>query len=122
MGQTTAEADDRAAAIRKTVADIPAGFVATYGQVADLAGLPRRARLVGKVLRELPADTDVPWHRVITASGAIAFAEGSSACRRQSERLRREGVLVARGRVSLAKYRWQPSLDELFWKPPGLDV
>ncbi len=113
--------DENAAAIRATVCDIPRGAVASYGQVASLAGLPRRARLVGRVLRELPKNTDVPWHRVLTASGKLAFPEGSVAFKRQVARLRDEGVSVARGRVSMATYRWEPSLDALFWKPPGLD-
>ncbi|MEL7536259.1 MAG: MGMT family protein [Pseudomonadota bacterium] len=111
---------EHAAAIRAVVADIPAGSVATYGQVAALAGLPRRARLVGRVLKELPKGSKVPWHRVITASGALAFAVDSDAAKRQSTRLRAEGVIVRAGKVKLADFRWEPSLDELLWKPPGL--
>lgn len=57
------------AAIYDTVRRIPRGKVATYGQIAELAGLPRRARLVGQVLWQLDETTDIPWHRVINARG-----------------------------------------------------
>lgn len=100
-----------------TVCDVPAGCVATYGQVAELAGIPRGARQVGRALRELPDGSDVPWHRIITASGRLAFAPGSDAWERQSARLQREGVTLDNGRVNLRQFRWQPDLDELLWKP-----
>ena len=100
-----------------TVRDIPPGRVASYGQIAEIAGIPRGARQVGYALRQLPRDQDVPWHRVITAAGRIAFANGSRAFERQAGRLRAEDVAVVAGRVDLGKYRWQPDLDELLWKP-----
>ena len=114
------DAAAKANAICERVRSIPKGTVATYGQVADMAGLPRRARLVGKVLRELPNGSDVPWYRVITAAGVIAFPLGSDAHRRQAARLRDEGVVVVQGRIALRRFRWQPSLDELLWKPKDL--
>lgn len=107
----------RHARIRATIRDIPRGAVASYGQIAEIAGIPRGARQVGYALRHLPAGQDVPWHRVVTASGRIAFAEASDGWRRQTKRLREEGVTVTRGRVDMARYRWQPDLDELLWKP-----
>lgn len=82
------------------VGSIPPGCVATYGQVAALAGYPRRARHVGKALRQCP-DDDLPWHRVVGAGGAIKVGG-------QLERLRAEGVGVMSTRVNLAKYGWQP--------------
>lgn len=100
-----------------TVCDIPEGSVASYGQVAEIAGLPRGARQVGHALRQLPAGSDVPWHRVIRSSGRIAFEEGSRAYNRQSKRLIMEGVVILSGRIDMQKYRWQPDLDELLWKP-----
>ena len=100
-----------------TVRDIPEGAVASYGQVAELAGLPRGARQVGHALRHLPGDRDVPWHRVLTASGRLAFEPGSTAFRRQAKRLAGEGVPVQAGKVDMKKYRWRPDLDELLWKP-----
>ena len=58
--------------IYATVESIPPGRVATYGQVADQAGLPRRARLVGTALKHLDADSAVPWHRVVNARGEVS--------------------------------------------------
>ncbi|MEM8982100.1 MAG: MGMT family protein [Pseudomonadota bacterium] len=113
-------AADKAERILAVVVDIPAGAVASYGQVADVAGMPGRARLVGRALRELPSGSTVPWHRVITASGALAFPTDSPAWRRQRDLLADDGVVLERGKVPLARYRWAPSLDELLWKPPGL--
>ena len=103
--------------ILAAVCDVPYGRVASYGQIAALAGLPRGARQVGRALRELPTGSDVPWHRIITASGRLAFAEGSAAWRRQRRRLAAEGVRLVRGRVDLNACRWEPALDELLWKP-----
>ena len=100
-----------------TICDIPRGSVASYGQVAEIAGFPRGARQVGYALRHLPGGHEVPWHRVITASGRIAFTAGSDAFREQSRRLQAEDVPILKGRVDMRKYRWQPDLDELLWKP-----
>ena len=100
-----------------TICDIPEGRVAAYGQVAEIAGVPRGARQVGYALRQLPDGSDVPWHRVITASGRIAFDEGSDSFNEQVRRLMMEGVVVNAGRVDMQKFRWQPDLDELLWKP-----
>lgn len=100
-----------------TVRDIPGGTVASYGQVAALAGLPRGARQVGYALRHLEAGSDVPWHRVVTASGRLAFEPGSRAFRRQAQCLKAEDVPLRNGKVNMQQYRWQPDLDELLWKP-----
>lgn len=111
---------DRAARMNRiwdTIRDIPEGSVANYGQIAALAGVPRGARQVGYALRQLPDKHDVPWHRVITSSGKIAFDKDSRAFAEQSKRLMREDVAVIGGRVDMKKYRWQPNLDELLWKP-----
>ncbi len=103
--------------IWRVVISIPAGQVATYGGVAERAGLPRRARLVGHALRQLPADTGVPWHRVVAAGGRIALPPGSAGYREQCHRLATEGIPVHNGRVDMNRYDWRPSLDELLWKP-----
>jgi methylated-DNA-protein-cysteine methyltransferase-like protein len=110
------DSGERARRIVATVRDIPSGRVASYGQIAELSGIPRGARQVGRVLRELPAGDDVPWHRVLRASGHVAFPEGSRGYREQVRRLTGEDVPVSRGRVNMAKWRWQPDLDELIWK------
>ncbi len=100
-----------------TVSDIPEGSVASYGQIAEIAGISRGARQVGYALRRLPKSSDVPWHRVIQSSGRIAFDKGSRAFNRQSKRLIMEDVVILEGRIDMQKYRWQPDLDELLWKP-----
>lgn len=100
-----------------TICDIPQGCVASYGQIAEIAGIPRGARQVGYALRQLPKGHKVPWHRVIQTSGRIAFEKGSPQFEEQSERLMMEDVAVIAGRIDMHKYRWQPDLDELLWKP-----
>ena len=100
-----------------TIRDIPKGTVASYGQIAEIAGIPRGARQVGYALRHLPDGYDVPWHRVLQVSGNIAFEKDSSAYQEQSKRLMMEDVAVISWRVDMLKYRWQPDLDELLWKP-----
>ena len=110
-------AAERMERIWATVCDIPPGSVATYGQIAELTGLPRGARQVGHALRHLPGNRDVPWHRVLTASGRPAFEPRSRSWRRQVKRLAEEDVPVLEGKVDMKKYRWQPDLDELLWKP-----
>jgi len=109
--------EERIRRILETIRDIPQGSVASYGQVADIAGITRGARQVGWALRQLPRGHDVPWHRVITASGRIAFAPDTAAFRKQRKLLIAEGVRVVAGRVDMRRYRWQPDLDELLWKP-----
>lgn len=86
--------------IWSVVAAIPRGQVSTYGAVARAAGLPGRARLVGRALRESPTEMRLPWHRVVGAGGRIVFPPSALAHREQSRRLRAEGVLVNAGRVS----------------------
>lgn len=90
---------------------IPRGRVATYGQVAHLAGLPRQARLVGYALHAVAASSTMPWHRVINAAGRVsARAEGAGGSVLQRLRLEAEGVgFDTRGRVPLARYGWKPS-------------
>ena len=79
--------------------------------------MPRGARQVGYALRQLPANTTVPWYRVIRSSGRIAFDKGSRAYNRQVKRLMMEDVVILEGRIDMQQYRWQPDLDELLWKP-----
>ena len=109
--------ETRCARIYETIREIPRGKVASYGQVAEIAGMPRGARQVGWALRQLPRGHDVPWHRVITSSGKLAFERGSAAFRKQRGLLLDEEVPVIGGRVDMQNYRWQPDLDELLWKP-----
>lgn len=95
--------------IYAVVTKIPRGRVATYGQVAELARLPRHARLVGYALAVLPPDTAVPWHRVVNAKGEIsARSSGFGGDQIQAQLLRREGVRFVRGAISLTRFRWLP--------------
>jgi len=105
--------------IWQTVLAIPAGKVACYGQIADLAGLPGRARLVGKALAAVPANgwhgQAVPWYRVINAQGRISFAGGSENFARQRDLLQAELVVVIGARIKLKDFQWQPDLAELLF-------
>jgi methylated-DNA-protein-cysteine methyltransferase-like protein len=82
------------------VGAIPRGAVSTYGAVARAAGLPGRARLAGRALRESPKEMKLPWHRVVGAGGKIVFPPTSLHYREQARRLRAEGVEVKAGRVN----------------------
>jgi methylated-DNA-protein-cysteine methyltransferase-like protein len=91
------------------VSRIPRGRVATYGQVAALAGLPRNARLVGYALSHLPAGSQVPWHRVVNAKGQVSpRANALGFDELQEKLLRREGVRMVDGTISLEKHQWRP--------------
>ena len=97
--------------IYRVVRRVPRGRVATYGQIATLAGRPGHARQVGYALHALPDRTAVPWHRVINAKGEISLRSRFGDGLEQRLRLEAEGVQFdARGRVALACYRWQPRL------------
>ena len=109
--------DTRNRRIYSVIEDIPEGRVASYGQIAELAGIPRGARQVAYALRCLPRGHSLPWFRIITASGKLAFAPDAPAFRTQRDRLRDEGVRVEDGKVNMREFRWQPDLDELLWKP-----
>lgn len=94
-------------AILKIVAQIPRGTVFAYGQVAWAAGLPGRARMVGRILAETPATADIPWHRVINAQGSISLPKSSPSYVEQRRRLRAEGIVFNGDRISLRRYGWR---------------
>jgi methylated-DNA-protein-cysteine methyltransferase related protein len=96
--------------IYAVVLRIPRGRVATYGQVAALAGLPGRARLVGYALAALSEGSGVAWQRVVNAQGRISpRGDGPDRALLQRAMLRREGVRFGRtGAISLAAFRWRP--------------
>jgi methylated-DNA-protein-cysteine methyltransferase-like protein len=95
--------------IYAVVRRIPRGRVATYGQVAELAGLPGHARQVGYALHALTNGTTVPWHRVVNAGGRCSLRAAPGAELTQRLLLEREGIRFdAGGRVALAKVRWRP--------------
>lgn len=93
--------------IWQVVLAIPLGKVASYGQVAEMAGLGRQARYIGRALGKLPKGHSVPWYRVIRSNGQIAFPEGSEIYCKQVGLLQAEGVDVVNGRVAMGRFRWQ---------------
>ena len=89
------------------VRTVPRGRVATYGQIAELAGLEGHARQVGYALHNLPEANDVPWHRVVNARGEISPRTAGDSHELQRMLLEAEGVeFDLRGRVDLKTYRW----------------
>jgi methylated-DNA-protein-cysteine methyltransferase-like protein len=92
------------AAVRR----VPCGRVATYGQIADLAGLEGHARQVGYALHALPAKSRVPWHRVVNARGEVSARSSGDSHELQRHLLEAEGVAFdARGRIDLEIFRWK---------------
>jgi methylated-DNA-protein-cysteine methyltransferase related protein len=112
-------ADTPESRIAAVVAAIPAGRVSAYGWVADLAGLPGRARMVARVLVRWEG-APLPWQRVLRSDGRIAFAPGSTAFARQARLLGEEGVAVHKGRVDLARFGWRGDLDAMLWHQADL--
>ncbi|MBD8164303.1 MGMT family protein [Erwinia persicina] len=103
----TIEHDSFRQRIYQIVAAIPYGSVATYGDIALLAGSPRAARQVGGVLKRLPEGSKLPWHRVINRKGSISLAGDD--LNRQRNALLSEGIVVSvEGHIDLKRYRWQP--------------
>jgi len=104
---------EKHALVYEVVREIPYGRVATYGQVAMLAGLPGHARLAGYAMFNLPEELaeDVPWHRVINSQGRISYSESRRGNDyRQRELLEAEGVVFDRhGRIDLRVFGWKPA-------------
>lgn len=95
--------------ILEVIALIPYGKVATYGQIAKLAGLPKHARLVGYVLKHLDKSSEIPWYRVINSQGKISVTrinqQGENV---QQSLLEQEGIYLLNGKVNLEIFGWQP--------------
>jgi len=95
--------------IHDVVRCIPRGRVATYGQVAELAGIPGQARRVGYALSALQENTAVPWHRVINAKGEISLRSHAGGEKRQMLLLRREGIIFGKNKcIPLERFQWRP--------------
>ena len=109
MIMTTSEVYQR---IYRVVERIPAGKVATYGQIATLAGLPGRARQVGYALHTLSDDSPIPWHRVVNAHGDVSLRSEPDAEIRQRVLLEEEGILCS-NKTLLKDHQWAPKPDEL---------
>ncbi len=85
-----------------TVSQIPLGRVSSFGRIAEAAGFPRKARWVGRILSQLPGDTQIPWHRVLGHDGSITCPRKDLA----QSRLESEGVAVNRFKVSMQTHAW----------------
>ncbi|MBZ0274227.1 MGMT family protein [bacterium] len=112
-------AGDAGARILRAVREIPPGLVATYGDIARRAGLPRGARMVGRVLARLPRDTDVPWHRVVLAGGRLPAFADPDGCREHQRRLAAEGLVVVDGRIADPPHAFRED-DPRIWDEWGL--
>lgn len=102
-------ADARRTALYLTLHQVPQGKVVSYGQLAELAGLGRAARYVGRALSQLPDGTTLPWHRVLAAGGRISLACGTVSGEEQRARLRAEGVTIRNNRVDMQRHGWRPT-------------
>ena len=94
--------------IIKTISQIPAGKVATYGQIAAMAGNHRGARQVSRVLHTCSSKYQLPWHRVIGVGGKISIPKDQSGYHRQKSKLQAEGVEFGlQDRIDLHVFQWQ---------------
>jgi len=101
--------ESRYSRIYAVVRRIPRGRVATYAQVARLAGLAGHARQVGYALHAMATERHVPWHRVINARGEVSPRSDPGSDAAQREFLEHEGVVFDRsGRIDLARFQWRP--------------
>ena len=98
-------------AVYEAVKKIPEGNVATYGQIAEMAGFPRAARAVGNALHRNPDETNVPCHRVVNSDGRLARNFGFGGPEEQRRRLMAEGVYVMDLTVDLNDYQIKDILN-----------
>ncbi|ALO44642.1 MGMT family protein [Pseudoalteromonas phenolica] len=98
--------DDFELRVHTIIGAIPFGRVATYGQIAKLAGQANYARKVGYILKSLPKESNLPWYRVINSQGKISFPAQTSKFIEQKERLESEGVIFLSNRVRLKEFQW----------------
>jgi methylated-DNA-protein-cysteine methyltransferase-like protein len=99
---------ERKEAIYLALAQIPKGKVITYGNLAKLAGMPNGARLAGRLMCELPDQSNLPWHRVINAQGRLSLPVDSEGYREQLQRLQKDGIDINNGKIKLSIYGYNP--------------
>lgn len=104
--------DERNELFYAIIRRVPCGRVATYGQIAKLAGLPKHSRHVGVALRNLPKGSRIPWHRIVNGRGEIAnrLAKPARDCEtEQYGRLLDEGIeFDVKNRIPLKQFQWKP--------------
>lgn len=116
---TDPSGDDRYQRIWEAISGIPPGCVLNYGEVARRAGLPGKARLVGRALGRAPRRMALPWHRVVNAQGRISFPDGSRKAAEQRRRLEAEGVEFDGDSIDLERFSPERALDRMLWGPGG---
>jgi len=99
----------------QVVSDIKVGRVMSYGDVARVAGFPKRARMVARAMGRSPKD--LPWHRVVKSDLSIAFKVGSDPYLKQEALLLKEGIKIVRGKVIPVVSDKGRELDEVLWGP-----
>ena len=92
--------------IWQIVHQIPLGKVASYGQIAKLAGLPGYGRYVGYTMKTLPTSTKLPWYRVVNSQGSISFKKGTKQYLLQKSLLEKEGIVFIKGKFPMSKFGW----------------
>ena len=106
--------------ILSAIRGIPKGCVASYGQIATVAGFARGHRQVAKALKDNPNRADIPWYRVIRNDGRCGMPKDSEGYIEQFTLLRTEGVLNKNGRIDMKRYQWQTDLDTFLFRPDDL--
>lgn len=101
------QTDDSWQAILNVLGSVPHGHVCTYGKIAELAGCPGKSRYVGYILKNLPDDSRLPWHRIVNAQGRISFPLHSEKHTLQRTLLENEGIHFLRDRITLRTVLWQ---------------
>ena len=96
---------------------VPVGKVASYGQIASIAGIQRGHRVVAAFLKQQEEYQDLPWHRIIRADGRSGFPQGSKMFYEQIERLISDGVILRNSKVDMKTFAWQPDLDFILFHP-----
>lgn len=95
--------------VYKIAGNIPIGYVATYGQIAFMAGYPRGARMAGRAMKDTPSDMDIPCYRVVNSSGDTAPEYVFESKRHQRALLEAEGVVFKpNGKIDMKKCKWKP--------------
>ena len=92
--------------IWQELAAIPPGKLTTYGLLAKACGYPTHARYVGRTLKNLPASSTLPWHRVLKSDGRLAFAPDSNNYQQQKQRLESEGIIFTGDKIQLKNWLW----------------
>jgi methylated-DNA-protein-cysteine methyltransferase-like protein len=93
-------------AVLYILGQIPKGKVTSYGKIAKLAGYPNHSRHVGKILAQLPKDTELPWFRVMNSQGKISLPDNSERYKYQQQLLQAEGVQFLNSKVNFKQFGW----------------